>query len=125
MEKPMEELACDAEGVTEDDVVVRLSRFLPPGKGYARARQGDYAVAWCPDQQMNGSARRFAASSRVDFDSAFHLLIAACAQYCVAYRAQRLRTLATDETKSPVAGSAPIPWAPSAGRAASAATLGR
>jgi len=91
----MEKLDCDGEGVTEDDVVVRLSRFLPPGKGYARARQGAYAVKWCPHQQMKGSARQFAASSCVDFDSAFHLLIAACAQYCAAYRAQRLRTLAT------------------------------
>jgi hypothetical protein len=91
----MDKLACDCEGVTENDVVVRLSRFLPPGKGYARARQGKYAVRWCPNHHMNGSARRFAASSRVDFDSAFHMLIAACAQYCVAYRAERLRALAT------------------------------
>jgi hypothetical protein len=91
----MEKLAGDDDGVTEDDVVARLSRFLPPGKGYARARHGEYAVMWSPNQQMKGSARRFAASSRVDFDSAFHMLIAACAQYCVAYRADRLRTLAT------------------------------
>ena len=91
----MKRPGCDGEGVTEDDVVVRLSRFLPPGRGYARAGQGEYAVSWFPDQQMKGSARRFVASSRVDFDSAFHMLIAACAQYCLAYRAQRLRTLAT------------------------------
>jgi hypothetical protein len=91
MEKP----TCDGEGVTEDDVVVRLSRFLPPGRGYARARPGEYAVSWCPNQQVNGSASQFAASSHVDFDCAFHMLIAACAQYCAAYRAQRLGTLAT------------------------------
>jgi hypothetical protein len=93
--RTMAKLDCDGEGVTEDDVVVRLSRFLPPGKGYARARQGEYAVRWCPEQRMKGSARRFVARSCIDFDAAFHTLIAACGQYCVAYRAQRLRMLAT------------------------------
>jgi hypothetical protein len=91
----MDKLACDGEGVTEDDVVVRLSRFLPPGKGFARARQGEYAVRWCPDQPLRGTPCRFVATSPVDFDTAFHMLIAACARYCAAYRAQRLGMQAT------------------------------
>jgi hypothetical protein len=91
----MDKRDCDGEGVTEDDVVVRLSRFLPPGKGYARARHGEYAVRWCPDQQIAGSARQFVVSSRIDFDAAFHMLIAASAKYCLAYRARRLRMMAT------------------------------
>ena len=91
----MDQLACDDEDVTEDDVVVRLSRFLPPGKGYARARHRQYVVRWYPEQPMKGCARQFVASSRVSFDAAFHMLIAASAPYLVAYRVERLRMLAT------------------------------
>jgi len=91
----MDQLTCDEEGVTEDDVVVRLSRFLPPGKGYARARKCQYVVRWCPERRLKGCARQFVASSRISFDAAFHMLIAASARYFVAYRVERLRMLAT------------------------------
>ena len=80
--------------LTEEEVLDRIGRFLPPGDAHAQMVDGQFVVDWASCDRPD---HVFRVASPESFDHAFHSLIGLCALEFVRHRARNRRPWAVPD----------------------------